>query len=201
MRPGQRFFILNGEPLYQNYPNNYQEDPNLGFQQIDQPFQQLQDGHQPQYFNYNAPVPGFLLRNVPEFNQQPNYPPQGNTDLSRVPNQNDQRFTQSFIPLGQNLPQEASLRGNLPNLPELVQLNGQSLPQDSIFKTNLENNNANRVPIGQFRFAPPNGAFFPFEDDTENDSVVVDANFDDDLNAGQKLSNQEGMFVFFLLSK
>ncbi|CAG9859643.1 unnamed protein product [Phyllotreta striolata] len=168
LRPGHRFFILNGEPLYQNYPINYPGEQQVNFQQIEQPFQQrLQDKQPQQEVNYNVPVQGFFLRQVPSnFNAVPVENP---GDLNRPnPNQNGPQYTQSFVPLG-------------PQAFQQEDFNQLNIPQEALF----------RLPIGQFRFAPPNNAYFPYSEDAENDSVVVNANFEDPGDLGLRGSNQE----------
>lgn len=150
LKPGQRFFILNGQPLYQNYPLSYQEVPSYGYQQVDQPFQQLQDIQKPQEFGYNIPVQTVLLRNDGDLNQQ--------TKTAETASQTfGEQFPQNFISLNQPI-----------------------IPQGSLFRTSIDLDGRNGEPIGQFRFTPPNNAYFPGQEDIENDSVIVNANFEDD---------------------
>ncbi|XP_057653101.1 uncharacterized protein LOC130891978 [Diorhabda carinulata] len=144
LKPGQRFFILNGQPLYQNYPPNYPELPAFTYQQ-------LQD--KPQEFGYNFPVQTVLLKTAGDLNQQPKAAETAFAD----------QFPHNFISLNQPI-----------------------IPQGgSLFTTGVDLDNRNVGPIGQFRFTPPNNAFFPGQEDIENDSVVVNANFEDDkVNTG-----------------
>ncbi|XP_072394243.1 uncharacterized protein [Diabrotica undecimpunctata] len=149
LKPGQRFFILNGQPLYQNYPLNYPEIPNFGFQQIEQPFQQLQsEPREEEFNNYRIPVQTVLLRNSGPVEQPQNIA------------QNAQSAPQQLFP----------------------SFNQQNIPQESYFRTSLPTGVSDinsGIPIGQFRFSSPNGPYFPSQDEIDNDSVVINANFGD----------------------
>nr|XP_023015356.1 uncharacterized protein LOC111504876 [Leptinotarsa decemlineata] len=163
LRPGHRFFILNGNDLFQNYPNvpNYPGEANVGLKYAQQPDSQYQ---QPEVFQKqqlpldinSLLVQTLLVR-----------PSTGET----IPN-SDLNPEQRFHPS----PEE--------QFPPIFNPPNPQIPQDVFFRSSLQQNDAfgqeGAIPVGQFRFTPPNGPYYPLDgEDIENDSIIVDAKIED----------------------
>ncbi|XP_050309491.1 probable serine/threonine-protein kinase DDB_G0281745 [Anthonomus grandis grandis] len=203
LQPGQRFFILNGDNIYQFPFEGQPEVQQEGFPQYvrytnAQPFPQeppkfLQPFPQepPQYLGsgeqsngqFPLSIQDLILRNSfvasgqPQTQQQ--HPPQVQTSI-----QPDQKMANE-VPLKSN--QQYFRAGPLPNFqqfstPEDYQpagfyISGQPQgqrteePKSDIIQPSI---------VGQFRFTPTSGPqLYQFQEDLENDAIVVDAAFED----------------------
>ncbi|KAJ8918416.1 hypothetical protein NQ315_008113 [Exocentrus adspersus] len=155
LKPGHRFFILNGEDLFTNYPvvpGNREEILKYSQNQPEQlPFPFYQ---QPQNFDKrgefdvnNLPVQALFLKN-----SAVNQPPV----VQKL--NGEEKLPESFITLNQANADQALFRSSIP----------LSIGSEDIHQT-----------LGQFRYTPPSEPYFSlYGDDAENDAVIVDANAD-----------------------
>ncbi|XP_018570314.1 uncharacterized protein LOC108910241 [Anoplophora glabripennis] len=154
LKPGHRFFILNGEDLFTNFPLPNNRELNLKYTQ-NQP-EQIQLPLYPQSQNLdkqseidinNIPVQTLLLRNAVT------------GQISNVQDLNSEaKLPENYIGLNQPSADQALFRSGFP-----INIGTEDFQ-----------------PIGQFRYSAPSEPYFSFDgDDFENDAVVIDAKADD----------------------
>lgn len=153
LKPGHRFFILNGEDLFTNFPLPNNREINLKYAQ-NQP-EQIQLPLYPQSQNIdkqseievnNIPIQTLLLRNAVT------------GQISNVRDlDSEAKVPENFVTLNQPSADPALFRSGFP--------------------INIDSENIQ--PIGQFRYTAPSEPYFSFDgDDFENDAIIIDAKTD-----------------------
>lgn len=161
LKPGHRFFILNGEDLFTNFPLPNNRELNLKYAE-NQP-EQIQLPLYPQSQNLdkqsevevnNIPIQTLLLRNAVA------------GQISNIQDlDTEAKLPENFIALNQPSADQALFRSSFPI---------------NIASENIQ-------PIGQFRYTPPSEPYFSLDgDDIENDAIIIDAKADDILTDGNK---------------
>nr|CAI5833359.1 unnamed protein product [Callosobruchus analis] len=186
-KPGHKFFfILNGQTLLPHSAFEKYNGYNLGDEQI-------QHGS-PNKEEFNSNIPEEYRDTSPrdQHHEEPAHPGkedlQSNIPQEYVPQQDHNEYRDSKLYSGDNFfgaehglffrnsgPGSATGSG-----PEEGAGSG---PADNVGHSNQES--------GQFRYSPPSDPYFPFGEETENDSVVVDANFDDKNTRGSSDSTRK----------
>ncbi|XP_066256894.1 uncharacterized protein [Euwallacea similis] len=201
LRPGQRFFFLNGNNLF-NYPYEEKQELPLGGvrytnvqqhqlipQKFLQPFareppQYVQDlGHSPA----SGSVPDLLLRNS-FLNNNPEFPTQANEAKPDGVIRAASQYSRTGAPPDHlNFPPAPQFYYVEPQKP----INAFPLGLDQQITSGLgvrsSSDGISTNALGQFRFSPViNQDLYQFKDDVENDAVVVDASFDASTNNDQR---------------
>ncbi|ERL91790.1 hypothetical protein D910_09115 [Dendroctonus ponderosae] len=173
LNPGQRFFVLNGDSIY-NFPFEAQQEiqdlsafrytnaqpfpqspPKFVQPFAQEPPQYVQESGSPQ-----APVsvPEILLRNSFV-----------NSDQQKAQPRPTFRTAQQYFRTGE-APSQLPLPGNIQDYFAEPQSFGRISQGRETVQPQL---------VGQFRFTPNGGQdFYQYRDDLENDAIVVDATFD-----------------------
>ncbi|KAG5889595.1 hypothetical protein JTB14_024016 [Gonioctena quinquepunctata] len=188
LKPGYRFFVLNGDNLFQNIPNfpNYPEGSDVGLKYVGQ-FNTQSQYQQPQSlqkepvsndFN-NIPIQTLILK-TPVSGQISNANPYPEQEQRFNPLLEQQRYSFPSDQQRFSFPSDQQFLQN-PN-----QLNQQTNVQNELFRSGFQPIRSDDVdPVGQFRFTAPNNPYYPIEgEDIENDSIIVDANFEDESKGG-----------------
>lgn len=174
LKPGHRFFILNGEDLFTNFPLPNNKELNLKYAQS-QP-EQIQ---------------------LPLYPQSQSFDKQSEVEINNIPIQTLllRNAVSGQISSIQDLDTEAKLPDNF------IALNQPSADQ-ALYRSNFPINigSDNNQPIGQFRYIPPSEPYFSLNgDDFENDAIIIDAKADDILSDENK--QPEGRFHQSILLK
>nr|CAH7712726.1 unnamed protein product [Callosobruchus chinensis] len=182
-KPGHKFFfILNGQTLLPHSAFEKYNGYNLGDEQIQH------GGPNKEEFNSNIPEEYRDTSHRDEHHEEPGHPGkedlQSNIPQEYVPQQDhneyrdskyysDDKYPQNFFGAEHGLffrnsgPGDAAGGG----------------PEDNVGHSNHES--------GQFRYSPPGDPYLPFGDESENDSVVVDADFEDRNTRGSSESTRK----------
>lgn len=192
MKPGHRYFILNGEPLFHTYPN-LNDPQNIPTKKYNPEHTSTKLQQQPQFLqkpetDYSSiPFESVLFNNqlpIAESNLESNFP---------ILNSGNSKYFPSEQIQPKNQQNQVDLRTYAPQNPSIIPLEvPQFHPQQAFFKSRSSpKEQGSFYPIGQFRYTPPNEPYFPFGgEDVENDAIVVVA---DDKTAGESdnKENQE----------
>lgn len=172
LRPGQRFFILNGQPIFSNFPlhpslinqpSPYQ--PGRFYYQPQQSPAEFSKVPPPQFTYHQVPIEDFLLRNgvTGEISDvRHNYVPPD--------------FSQNFISLNQP---EVNYRQNLfrygfPTSPPTKLIKSTPAPSNDEKKDRLK-----PIVVPDKESSDPN--YFRYQSEKEeDDTVVIDAKYDND---------------------
>ncbi|CAH1117929.1 unnamed protein product [Phaedon cochleariae] len=159
LQPGQRFFILNGDNLFLDYPFTYSEDLKYNRQQPQNLDEPRQPPPSPTDIN-SLPLQTFLSKNGQISSS--NFPPEQHLFSPNLyPGQSGQQFDQNL----------ATLR-----------------PELALFRSSLPLGDT----VGHFRFTPPSEPYYPFDgEDVENEAVVVDAKYEDDIGKGVRYTENQ----------
>lgn len=183
LKPGQRFFVLNGQPLYPNYPfspySGKTEQADFAYQQPEQSLGQNQ-----------APLEGYFLRNsvtgqISDVNT--NYVPQSTPQNYVSLNQPQDYKEGGYIRTTAVFPQFHEGFSAYPYAKGTGALEFEKLEQ-------LAGRNFENVPLNYFRYDTANTGV-----DNNDDTVVIDAKVQND---GAPNANSQGKikYVSILLS-